>query len=918
MTSPRFAVACLIAFFCGVVTATEPGAVPARLSLRDGSSLLGFVAASPDPHVLRWQSPGFVAPFEFPLSRVDGVRFPNGQGKLDPQGEFGFELAGGNLLYGELLSIDATQVVVKLPRQPEPVPIKRAIVHRIFRHNDDSRLFYLGPTGLEGWKQTEPKEGSVFHEELGKIVTDVDGSIEADITIPPQAVCEMEISWMGDPDFSFELGASTSLDPWTEPFRIEVIDQTVVATRDTSTDADLAPLQEVGPGEGRLRLMVFIDQLKPQFLIFTPGGKLLAELRVAKPNASPWSVRLVNRTGTVRLERLRISRWNGVRPQEVFEDKPRLHRVDGAIEYGTVESFDTQAGMFVIRDDQGEVRVPVTEVGSVFFSALAPIETQGVAVAGWDGTRLTGTLLEIESGQVQVQPTGFTAPVVMPINQVRSLLVVGENPKGVTAGVGVTVGTLQLHDQFIRGWLVDGRKTTDVGCLVWRPESAMNAVALRDGESGRVVYKEQSPPTSQTELQRRPPLQLQQQTQGGALSAGHPAVQGLSGEISQSDGAGRNSTLPRLHLLSGDTISCKKVTVEEQGVVIESESADANRVSHAQVKALELVPTSPDEMKLKKFKKESLLTLPRRQRPSPPTQLLRATSGDFLRGRVTAMNDETIQLEVGLGSREVPREFVSHIFWLQPDEPNPKAEPPQVTAANGGTRVQAYRSDGFRLTFEAEELFAGTLAGTSEILGACRVELAKIDQLMIGQGIEPAVAQLAYHCWKLKNAVDPNFASERDDAGGGRRSGTESALVGKPAPDFALDLLEQNQPFRLLEQRGTIVVLEFWATRCAPCIRAMPMVEKAVSEFPVDKVRLVAVNQSEQPKQIQAVLDALELDVTVALDIDGAVAERFEASAIPQTVIIDREGKIVRLFVGGNDDLGDQIKSAITELLDSN
>ncbi|MFN7766847.1 MAG: TlpA family protein disulfide reductase [Planctomycetaceae bacterium] len=917
MTSSRFAVACLIALTCGVVTAAEPAAASVRLSLRDESSLLGFVAASPDPQVLRWQSPSFVAPFEFPLSRIHGVHFPNDRGKVNPRGAFGFELAGHNLLYGELQSIDATQVVVKLPFQLEPVRIERSIVHRIFRQTDDSRLIYLGPTGLEGWNQTEPKEGAVFREETGQIVTDFEGTIAADIELPPQAACEMEISWKGDPDFSFELGAPNSPDPWKESLRIEVIDQTVVAIRDTSTDADLAPLQPVGPGEGRLRLMVFIDQLKPQFLIFTPAGQLLADLRVTGTTAAPWSVRLVNRTGSVRLERLGISRWNGARPQEVVAAKSRLHRVDGAIDYGAVESFDAQGGV-VVRGDQGEVRVPLAEVDSLFLSEPAPMDSQGVAVAGLDGTRLTGALLGIDNAQFQVQAAGITEPVVIPLDRVRSLLVMGAIPEGVTVGEGVSVGTLQLRDQFIRGWLVDGRKTTDVGCLVWRPEAAMNAVALRAGESGRVVYKEPPPPPSQAELQRRQQSQLKQQQQGVAPNGGQRMRQALADKFAQADAVARKPTLPLLHLRTGDKISCRKVTVEENGVVIESDSTDAKRISHEQIKVLELIPLNPDEVKLKKSKKERLLTLPRIQRPSPPTQLLRATSGDFLRGRVTAMNDEKIQLEVRLDNREVPRALVSHIFWLHPDELDPKASPPQTAAAEGCTRVQAYRNDEFRLTFDAEELSAGTLSGTSEVLGVCRVELAKIDQLMIGQGLGQAVAQLAYHRWKLKNAVDPKFASEGDANGLGRNPGTESGLVGKPAPDFSLELLDQNQPFKLSQQRGKIVVLEFWATWCGPCIRTMPMVEAAVSEFPADQVRLVAVNLSEQPRQIQAMLEAHMLDVTVALDVDGVVAERYEASAIPQTVIIDREGKIVRLFVGGSNDLGDQIKSAITQLLGGN
>jgi hypothetical protein len=55
----------------------------------------------------------------------------------------------------------------------------------------------------------------------------------------------------------------------------------------------------------------------------------------------------------------------------------------------------------------------------------------------------------------------------------------------------------------------------------------------------------------------------------------------------------------------------------------------------------------------------------------------------------------------------------------------------------------------------------------------------------------------------------------------------------------------------------------------------------------------------------------------VVLDVDGVVAEKYQASAIPQTVIVDADGKIVRLYVGGGPDLGNQIKQAVQELLDA-
>ena len=58
-------------------------------------------------------------------------------------------------------------------------------------------------------------------------------------------------------------------------------------------------------------------------------------------------------------------------------------------------------------------------------------------------------------------------------------------------------------------------------------------------------------------------------------------------------------------------------------------------------------------------------------------------------------------------------------------------------------------------------------------------------------------------------------------------------------------------------------------------------------------------------------LERLKLNPDVALDRDGAVAEKYKADAIPQTVIIDRDGKIVRLFVGSSADLAERLREAL-------
>ena len=127
-----------------------------------------------------------------------------------------------------------------------------------------------------------------------------------------------------------------------------------------------------------------------------------------------------------------------------------------------------------------------------------------------------------------------------------------------------------------------------------------------------------------------------------------------------------------------------------------------------------------------------------------------------------------------------------------------------------------------------------------------------------------------------------------------------AALIGKPAPDFELETLS-GDTFKLADSLGKeVVVLDFWATWCTPCIKALPEVMAAVDEFEGQGVRLVAVNQQEAAGKVSKFLEAKGWDMEVVLDNDRqrSVGSKFGVTGIPTTFIIGKDGKVSMMHSG--------------------
>lgn len=141
------------------------------------------------------------------------------------------------------------------------------------------------------------------------------------------------------------------------------------------------------------------------------------------------------------------------------------------------------------------------------------------------------------------------------------------------------------------------------------------------------------------------------------------------------------------------------------------------------------------------------------------------------------------------------------------------------------------------------------------------------------------------------------------------------ALLGKPAPQIDLELLDGGQ-FDLASYKGkNVVILDFWATWCGPCVQAMPKIEKVAQQYKDQGVLLFAVNIQETPEAIQSFLDETKLNVAVALDTEATAARAYLANAIPQTVLVGKDGTVQVVKIGLLPDLEASLAKDLEDLL---
>jgi thiol-disulfide isomerase/thioredoxin len=123
-----------------------------------------------------------------------------------------------------------------------------------------------------------------------------------------------------------------------------------------------------------------------------------------------------------------------------------------------------------------------------------------------------------------------------------------------------------------------------------------------------------------------------------------------------------------------------------------------------------------------------------------------------------------------------------------------------------------------------------------------------------------------------------------------------------PASDFELQDMD-DEKIRLSDYKGKVVLLNFWATWCPPCIREMPSMERLHQQVDAEDFKVIAVNQMEDVDQVFAFTGQLEVDPTfeILFDTTSKVSHDYAVRGLPTTYLIDKMGNIRYRAVGGRE-----------------
>ena len=102
----------------------------------------------------------------------------------------------------------------------------------------------------------------------------------------------------------------------------------------------------------------------------------------------------------------------------------------------------------------------------------------------------------------------------------------------------------------------------------------------------------------------------------------------------------------------------------------------------------------------------------------------------------------------------------------------------------------------------------------------------------------------------------------------------------------------------LADQRGQVVLLNFWATWCKPCEDEMPAMQRLYAELQPHGFELLAISVDKTTPEVAAFRDRMDLGFPILLDPEEAVSRLYQTTGYPESLLVDRGGVLIERYVG--------------------
>jgi thiol-disulfide isomerase/thioredoxin len=896
---------------------------------------------------------------------------PGDQAQSTPLGKNPFcaELKTGEVVSGELLSIQPDRIELDVPQIG-----KVSLATENLRY-----LLRIIPGGSQGvevlsakdWEQVLPAtrngRATKWYLKAGEISTDTSGTtISQWAQLPELATIDLDVAWdQASPNWWMTLGEPRRMELQVRKLQNKKL-LNVTLLLENSADADVTTIQLPYEEDQSIKLRLLCDATKGLYVLMQDNqvlGRLKGNIKerfVGRTKVSFTNTAL----GVLTLRDLRISRNafsipseanpSEANPSGVAQVEPN-RPATGQFEWMT-KARGTFFGSILNAPDetngQGSVKVKGIERSpiSLGFEEIERIEfplesvplNQVTTIELTNGLRFASSVLqsrtEASFAGIDIDVAGKKLPVLLSqIKRIskRPLPIIDDvQPKTIAEAQKLVIQRLITDDAVSTGRIASvSQHTPSSKTFTWLAKNAIAAVALNPRADGAIE-------PMLIQLAGSNPKRTRSTEPLASVRADTPANENDVGRPLKPED-------PSLFLFSGDCFPAMVRRGDAEEFFFESTLFPKQSIEQALVRGVRFVDYRGVD-KIDRATRLRLLTLPRVQRNNPPTHLVVSRDGDLLRGKLIHFDRDQLVLDVRGEQRTVLVKNIAELIALdpapkleQPNEPNDPSDPTDPTdptdpsgkqektdpakpadSAEPEAPAQIASSDvyqiileqGARVSISPQSVDADELKGIHPQLGECSLPWSSVVRISLGDAIAVDASQSRYGKWKLQHAPDPKFVSDSEQSNDRPNDTPQMRMIGQGAPEFDLMKID-GTPFKLKENRGKILIVDFWATWCGPCIRSIPSLIEISKEYKEAGVELVLVNCEEPETRVRPFLERLKSIPTVLLDTDGTVSKQYNVAAIPQTVLIDRDGGIVEVLVGASDENEEILRKKIEGLI---